>query len=466
MNMKIQKLEEDLDEDDYDDNIGATNLIQLLDITKAFRPYPLFITCSMAFLWSLCALSAISPAFTAQVTENSDFLTIQQDFNLTSSYIIDPAEFTTSVYFAGNLLIGQFFATLADRYGRRPVIIAALFISGIAGSLGSLASSFPLLLLARFLQGSCYTPLTTVNYVLSNESIPSRSQSVSSIFFGVSWVLGYCFLAPLSIWFPTWRLLQFATSIPCVVIGLFFVITLPESIAYSVERNQRKSVESWIKKNETFSCHKIPADIDQILEKEKKTGASENLKILQIFRMIHNDTVIIRRVIFETILWIITFMTYCALSLTSTTVGESKPIVSFLFSGIVELPAYLVIPITLKWCRRRPVRFLCHSIAAISLAILFFIVRGSTWHLPVWLLAKFCAACCYIFCFIYANELFPTYCRSCLIGVCSTFCNFGAILAPHVSSMDQFLPNLSFLLLSVTGIISALLSLAQPETKA
>ncbi|CAI2349046.1 unnamed protein product [Caenorhabditis sp. 36 PRJEB53466] len=444
----------------------AATLEDLLQVTSAWRPYPLFIICSMSFLWSLCALSAISPAFTASVevcSDNCSFYTIQHEFNLTTSFFLEPAELTTSVYFLGNLLIGQLFAVIADRFGRRPIVISSLFFTGIAGSLGAFAPNFSLLLLARFIQGSCYTPLTTVNYVLSGESIPTRSQSLTSIFFGVFWVCGYCFLAPMSVWFPTWRTLQFATAVPNVIMALFLLITLPESIAYSIEKRDRSAVERWIRNNERLSCRKIAHNLDSIMKIENKRP--ERLTILQMLRAILADRSIIRRMVLELILWILTFMTYCALSLTSTSVGNSDPLVSFLFSGVVELPAYLFIPICLKWTKRRPTRFLSHSIGACALLVMYFLSYESPWHLVIWLVAKFCAACCYIFCFIYASELFPTFCRSCCIGVCSTCCNIGAIVAPHVFAMDLLLAGSQFLLLAAVGVFCAVLALLQPETK-
>ncbi|EGT47906.1 hypothetical protein CAEBREN_24666 [Caenorhabditis brenneri] len=441
---------------------------ELLKATTAWRPYPLFIIFSMSFLWSLCALSAISPAFTASAADdckdNCSFYTIQHEFNLSSSlFLLEPAELTTSIYFLGNLLIGQFFAVLADRFGRRPIIIFSLFLTGIAGSLGSLAPSFSLLLVARFVQGSCYTPLTTVNYVLSGESIPHRSQSVTSIFFGVSWVCGYCFLAPLSVWFPTWRSLQFATAIPNVAVAVFLMITLPESLGYSVEKNDRVSVESWIQKNELLSCRKLTYNMESIMNDELKK--EEKLTIYQMFREILSNSTITRRMIVETFLWILTFMTYCALSLTSTSVGNSDPLVSFLFSGVVELPAYIFIPICLKWTKRRPTRFLCHFAGSIALLTMYFLSYDTSLHLIVWLIAKFCAACCYIFCFIYAAELFPTFCRSCCIGVCSTSCNIGAIVAPHIFAIDALAPGSQFLVLAAVGLVCSVLTWFQQETK-
>lgn len=134
---------------------------------------------------------------------------------------------------------------------------------------------------------------------------------------------------------------------------MFSFRTLPESVGYSIEKKNRKAVQKWIKRNELLSCKKLNYDLDMIMEKTEKIATSSSptpqnrLTIFEMIREILSDREITRRIIVETFLWILTFMTYCALSLTSTSVGNSDPLVSFLFSGVVELPAYLFIPICL-----------------------------------------------------------------------------------------------------------------------
>lgn len=82
---------------------------------------------------------------------------------------------------------------------------------------------------------------------------------------------------------------------------------------------------------------------------EEKQEEADKMTIYRLLGKILSDRSITRLMVVETALWIMTFMTYCALSLTSTSVGNSHPLVSFLFSGVVELPAYLFIPICLRW---------------------------------------------------------------------------------------------------------------------
>ncbi|VDM67071.1 unnamed protein product [Strongylus vulgaris] len=119
--------------------------------------HSLFIIFSMGFLWFLSAMPTLSPAYLAPSAdlENSSFLSVQVEFQLQRT-IIDPAELTSSVYFLGNLVLGQAYCMAADRIGRRPVLVWSLIVSGLAGVGSALAPSFILMLFGRFIQGSFF----------------------------------------------------------------------------------------------------------------------------------------------------------------------------------------------------------------------------------------------------------------------------------------------------------------------
>ncbi|CAD6187898.1 unnamed protein product [Caenorhabditis auriculariae] len=440
--------------DDSPDTEVSRTLQQLLGQIGGCKVYPLFITSSMAFLWTLCALSAISPAFMApagRCVENCSFVTIQDELEVNGSFI-DPAELTSSVYFFGNFLVGHFYATLADKFGRRPVIVGSLLSTGVAGVLGSLAPSFEYLLLARFFQGSFFTPLTMVNWVLCGESLPRKAHGAASMAFGSCWVLGYCILAPLSLLFPTWRKLQLASSMPNVFVAIFLYFTLPESITFTAQTESCEKVERWIRKNEQLNGQRLNYQLSKIMESSR--GENENKRTVReiVREMVHNQRMALHTLI-EAFIWMLDFMLYCALSLTSTSLEDVDPLVSFLFSGIVELPAYLFLPLILKWIKLRTAVSSFHVLGSAALVAMFFLQPGSAVYLPVWLTAKFAASCCYISCYVRGTDLFPAFCRTCCLGVCATLCNIGAISAPYVFALDHWYSNSQFLVMASTSLL-------------
>jgi MFS transporter, ACDE family, multidrug resistance protein len=54
---------------------------------------------------------------------------------------------------APGILLAPIIGVLADRYGRRSVVVPCLTVFGIAGGLAAFAPTFPILLALRFLQG-------------------------------------------------------------------------------------------------------------------------------------------------------------------------------------------------------------------------------------------------------------------------------------------------------------------------
>ena len=58
-----------------------------------------------------------------------------------------------TIYALAQFLFTPLLGTLSDRYGRRPIIFAALLIEALSLALSALAGSLPILLVARFIGG-------------------------------------------------------------------------------------------------------------------------------------------------------------------------------------------------------------------------------------------------------------------------------------------------------------------------
>ncbi|CAD6191302.1 unnamed protein product [Caenorhabditis auriculariae] len=439
----------------------------LLTSVGIWHPYPVFIVSSMAFLWVLSAMATMSPSYLAPATSNSNssFITVQKEFEI-ERMIIDPGEMTSSVYFIGNLVFGQVYSTIADRVGRKPVIVFCLIFAGISGSLASVAPTFELLLLGRFFQGSFFTPLTMTNWVLCCESVAFAGHGYASVLFGVAWVLGYCIITPFAIFFPSWRYLQLATSLPTFIFGIVMFFTLPESISLLIQKKKSSEVLSWVHTASRLGKEKVEFDISRMLDDVQ--NEDEGKTLLETLRHVFATPPLVLYTTIETIFWIIDFMIYNGLSLSATGVSGSNAHLSYLFSGLVELPSYFLLPAALDWIGRKPTVLLSHVICAIALIAMFLFDRETDpqLFLIVWLTAKFAMACAFMCCFVYGAELFPTNCRNICLGVCATISNLGAMVSPHVPALDQIVySGASFLFYAGCCVICSVLIFFLPETK-
>ncbi len=75
------------------------------------------------------------------------------------------------------ILIAPLIGILADRFGRRRVLVPCLTIFGVAGSLVALAPTFGLLLLARFLQGFGSAGLINLSVVLISDHFEGKQRT-------------------------------------------------------------------------------------------------------------------------------------------------------------------------------------------------------------------------------------------------------------------------------------------------
>ena len=99
-------------------------------------------------LMAVMGVSSIAPAFPS----------IRNELGLTKVEI----GFIISSFTIPGVLLAPFMGVLADRWGRKKVLIPALFLFGAAGGACSLSGSFRMLLLLRFFQGIGASSLGTI----------------------------------------------------------------------------------------------------------------------------------------------------------------------------------------------------------------------------------------------------------------------------------------------------------------
>ncbi|EFP13077.1 hypothetical protein CRE_15814 [Caenorhabditis remanei] len=396
----------------------------LLDQIGIWHPYPLFITFSMAFLWLLSVMPTMSPSYMAPSSpctlDNCSFVTVQNEFNITKT-LIDPGEMTSSVFFLGNGVLGQIYAVAADRIGRRPVLITSLFISGLSGIGAAYAPSFELMLVGRFFQGSCFTvtlpirniincafqALTMINWVMCCESISFSGHGYA--FGSIRIMLGHWILFCVSTCYLFFNVAICSTGHLDSMRSFWNFDAF--SFSFLVAKRKRDDLVKWIEMAERVGNEEIDYDADQIVDMSSRED--DNKSLLQTLKIVLQSKLMMTYTAVESFLWIIDLMIYSALSLSSTGVGSHNMHLSYIFSGLVEIPSYFLIPAAIDWLGRKPSVMVCHLILAFSLLSMYLFDHEADPEifLIIWLIAKFAVASAFMLCFVYGAELFPTNCR-------------------------------------------------------
>ncbi|KAK0400004.1 hypothetical protein QR680_003309 [Steinernema hermaphroditum] len=468
-----------------DDEEGTTTSFEITtpeDVLQAlgkWNPFLIYITISMALIWGLTAMPIMVSAFiidgvkcstndTSCMDEKERMVDVKDEFHVLEENFFSP-EWVSSSFFVGNMIGGTLLSYMADRIGRRLIVMPSLFFLGIFGVLAAFATNFPLLLLCRFCQGFFFTSSSMVNWVLACESISIRAHAHASMLFGLCWVVGYCIVAPIAFLFANWRWIMFCSSVPSVVFACIFWFTIPESLLFLIEKRRRTEVEKWVRRAERPS-RPVVLDVDKVLSHRgddtdaRLDDSVDSTSHDQLIPFFANNSIYVLYLMIACYMWITDFLVYNGMSLFSTTL-VGNPYMNYILSGLVELPAYLITPELLNRFGRRNTVIISHLFTGLCLTSLYFVPQEwSFLYITIWLCGKLATSMSFMCLFVYGSEIFPTAVRNSCMGICSMVSNLGAVLAPHVKHLGLIHPALPVISFGASSLISAALALLLPET--
>ncbi|WP_447922052.1 MFS transporter [Achromobacter aegrifaciens] len=184
--------------------------------------YRLFVI--FGLVWMADAMQVLSIGFSAP--------SIARTFGITV-----PQALQSGTFFFIGMLIGAFvFGRMADRIGRRPVLMIAVVIDACAGVASAFAPEFTWLLFLRFLTGIGVGGTLPVDYTMMAEFLPSDRRGRWLVLLESFWAVGTIFLALLALaaasWGDdAWRVIFFVTGLPALI-GVALRFYIPESPMY------------------------------------------------------------------------------------------------------------------------------------------------------------------------------------------------------------------------------------------
>lgn len=150
-----------------------------------------------------------------------------------------------TVFFLG-MFVGAFaFGRLADRYGRRGILLMTVALDAVFGLASVMAGDFTLLLVLRFLTGVAVGGTLPVDYAMMAEFLPPRNRGRWLVWLEGFWAVGTIIIA-LTAWIAsamgaeqTWRWIFAIAALPALI-GFWLRWWIPESPMFLI-RNGRQS---------------------------------------------------------------------------------------------------------------------------------------------------------------------------------------------------------------------------------
>ncbi|MFC0812161.1 MFS transporter [Paracoccus panacisoli] len=150
---------------------------------------------------------------------------------------------TGTLFFLG-MFVGAFlFGRLADRIGRRNVLLATVTADAVFGIASIFAPSFGWLLALRFLTGAAVGGTLPVDYAMMAEFLPPKNRGRWLVWLEGFWAVGTLVVALTAWWAASagiaapWKLIYLVAALPACL-GIFLRLWVPESPMFLLRRDR------------------------------------------------------------------------------------------------------------------------------------------------------------------------------------------------------------------------------------
>ena len=396
-------------------------------------------------VWAADAMQVLAVGFTAA--------SIAASFGLT----IPEALQTGSLFFLGMFLGAMAFGRLADRSGRRTVLIVTVSCDALFGLLSVFAPDFTTLLILRFLTGMAVGGTLPVDYAMMSEFLPAKNRGRWLVALEGFWAIGTLIVA-LTAWVASlagmtdaWRLIFAVTALPALA-GIGMRVLIPESPIYLLRTGRGEEAREVVDRILTVNNGRG-------LEDDEELAPPPAVPREGIFSpALRRTSSIILAIWFLVSVSYYGIFTWMPAKLASEGFGFVRGYGFLVLVALAQLPGYALAAYGVeKWGRKPTLTGFCILSAAGCLS--FVLGSGSVVIGASLLLMSFALLGTWGALYAYTPELFPTRSRATGMGAAGAMARLGGLLAP---SAMVYVVSHGFGL--TIGIFAALLALAAMAT--
>lgn len=392
-------------------------------------------------VWAADAMQVLAVGFTSA--------SIALTFGLTLPQALQ----TGTLFFLGMLIGAAVFGRLADKYGRRRVLLITVACDAIFGLLSAFSPSFGILLGLRFLTGMAVGGTLPVDYAMMAEFLPSKTRGRWLVMLEGFWAVGTVVIA-LAAWGASlaglqdaWRYIFIVTAAPAVI-GIWLRIWVPESPMHLLKNNQQEQAK-------------------QVMNRVLRTNGKPELDAktqLVAPQLVSNERLLSpnlrQRTLTILAIWFLVSVSYYGIftwipaKLASDGFGFIRGYGFLVIVALAQLPGYALAAYGVEtWGRRNTlIAFLFIS----AVACFLFTIAGNSFLVGFSILVmSFALLGTWGALYAFTPELYPTALRGSGMGAAGAMARLGGLLAPSVLA---WVISQSFII--AVGMFAALLLLA------
>ncbi|CAB4022626.1 organic cation transporter -like [Paramuricea clavata] len=381
------------------------------------------------------------------------------------------SDLTTTIYFAGVMMGGVVFGILADKYGRKRVVISTLFLSGIVGVVTFVLRTYVAYVVLRFFLGFFMQGVQNSSFVLTMEMLPMKYRAKGGILFVGSGVFGVLLLDFLAFVIQDWKYVQLCTGLlPFLqVLVLWF---LPGSLRWNIVQKNIREAEAIIQRTVTFNKLTFPQKLfDEIknVALNKKNDVQDEQKKGNAIDIFRSPT--LRKITFILFLnWFTFALGYYGLAFHISHLFGNKYLnfaISSIMDAIFESNLLWIVP---RYGRRRPLTisfFICAVANVVCSIVASQSVSTSMKYLgtTMAIIGKSMIACSISIGYTYTSELYPTVVRNGSLGMNIFWARVGGMAAPQIFFLGTYTSKfVPYTILTALTLLCGFSTLLLPET--
>ncbi|XP_017022887.1 solute carrier family 22 member 3-like [Drosophila kikkawai] len=364
--------------------------------------------------------------------------------------------------------IGQFVGIplggyLADRYGRKSILVVSGVLSSFAGLARSHAPEYYSFLSLEFLDMAVGSTLFPTAFLLAVELVGPKHRVVAATMISLTYGLAEASMGYLADYLRDWRVFLRVLYAPALL-HLLFICLLPESVRWQLTQSNELEAKATLRKVAQVNRKELPErQLSELIRCNRKLVDGEqapggHYTAGQISRALGG------RIALCCFVWFTHTLVALGLSIHSGELNGSK-FENFSMTGFMQVPGVLLGTALMHWVGRRWALTSCQF----TCATLILAVAATNEDYPLissilFFLAKMISTGSFMIVYFFTSEIFPTNCRNSLLSFCSCMGRFGSMLAPQTILLIAYYEYAPHLLFALFGFTCSGLSLFFPET--